>query len=230
MCGRFTLTRSAAELAAHFELTELPSLRPRWNVAPGQAIAVVRVDGDKARRLVECRWGLRVAGERGDGSRPVPINARAETAASRPAFREALKARRGLVPADGFYEWRGAAGRRQPHHLFLPGRALFAMAALFEAREGPAGSREASVAVLTQEACGPVRALHTRMPVIVPPAAYATWLDPGLQDPSRALAEARAGDAAQALLVRPVSLRVNDVAHDDRACLGPPEAPELPLG
>lgn len=230
MCGRFTLTRSAAEVAAHFELAGLPSLRPRWNVAPGQAIAVVRIDGDAARRLVWCRWGLRVAAVRSDGSPAVPINARAETAASRPAFREALKGRRGLVPADGFYEWRGAPGRRRPHHLSLPGRALFALAALFEEGEGPAGSREASVAVLTEEARGPVRALHARMPVIVPPAAYATWLDPGLRDPSRALAEARAGDAAQALIMRPVSPRVNDVGHDDRACLGPPEEPELPLG
>jgi putative SOS response-associated peptidase YedK len=231
MCGRFTLTRSAAEVAAHFELAEPAELAPRWNVAPGQAVAAVRAraPGGGARVLEHRPWGLRVdrapSGTQAPG--PLVVNARAETAASRPAFRSAWRRRRCLVPADGFYEWR--RGRpRAPYHVARSDGGLLALAALYD--EDREGAPRGPLVVLTAEARGPVRRLHDRMPVLVAPAGYAAWLDPRADDPSAALRVAQAQDLAAGLALRPVSRHVNDVAHDDPGCLAPPEEPELPLG
>jgi len=242
MCGRFTLTRSAAEVAQHFELPEeararAPELQARWNVAPGQPIAVVCAGpaGPADRRLELRRWGLVPSHARDPGVGARLVNARAETAASRPAFREAIRRRRCLVPADGFYEWRGPRGGRAPHHVARADGGLLALAGLHE-RWRPAGTPEAepleTVVVLTTDARGPVRRLHDRMPVLVAPSAFAAWLDPAQEDPVRALQAALVGagaEPAEALRVRPVSRRVNDAGHEGPDCLAPPEEPELPL-
>jgi putative SOS response-associated peptidase YedK len=217
MCGRFSLTRSAAEVAEHFGLREVPSLGPRYNVAPGQPVLVVRQDPEAGARRGELRvWGLlpRAARRASSGW----INARIESAAERPAFRDALRGRRCLVPADGFYEWSGSAPHRAPHHLALPGGPLFAMAGLYDTWRGPDGEVRETCAVLTTAACAPVQALHDRMPVLLAPSSYAAWLDPGLRDPEavRALVAASPGAA---LVARRVGPRVNDPRHDEPACL-----------
>ncbi len=225
VCGRFTLSKSASEIAAHFDLPDVPALARRYNVAPGQDVAVVAFDpAEDARRLELRRWGLVPGWAKtpGDGARR--INARVETVQTKPAFRDALRRRRGLVPADGFYEWKEAPGGKLPHHLALPGGALFAMAAVVEHWEDAEGRSVDSVAVLTTEAVEPIREIHGRMPVILAPGDYAAWLDPAT-DPAEALALCRPGPA-RTLQAKPVGKRVNDVRNDDPECL---ELEPLPL-
>ena len=135
MCGRFTLTKSGEEVAEAFGLDEVPELQPRYNIAPSQPVAVVRRLGPEgARSLAFLRWGL--VSKSDAGSRPL-INARAETAASRPAFREALAHRRCLIPADGFFEWEGPSGGRgrQPYYLQVGGGVLFGLGPIFSVSE-----------------------------------------------------------------------------------------------
>lgn len=233
MCGRFTLSRSGAEIAAHFDLPAIPALARRYNVAPGQDVAVVLVGADRsdgargdvdARRLELRRWGLLPGWAKtpNDGSRR--INARLETVATKPSFRAAFKTRRALVPADGYYEWQVARGAKLPYHLALPDGALFAIAAIYEHWEDKTGRALETVALLTCEAIGDIREIHTRMPVILSPAAYAAWLDPST-DASDALALCEPG-LALSLEAKRVGKRVNRVSHDDPACL---ELEALPL-
>ena len=229
MCGRFTLTRSAAEVAEHFGLVVRTELLPRYNAAPTQELPVVR-ERSKGERVLELRrWGLvpRWARDAGVGART--INARVESVLEKPAFREAAARRRCLVPADGFFEWRGKARARRPFHITLPAGVLFGMAGLYERWLGPGGEQIDSFALLTRPARGAVATLHDRMPVIVDPVAYSAWLDPAVADPA-ALIEELPETLVDALTLRPVSARVNDVRNDDLACLAPSEEPPLPLG
>ncbi len=228
MCGRFTLTRSAAEVAEHFGLVAAPELAPHFNAAPTQELPIVRVRSTGERTLEVRRWGLvpRWAKDVSIGARM--INARVEGVAERPAYREALSRRRCLVPADGFFEWQGKARARRPFHIALPDGGVFGIAGLYERWSGPGGEVVDSFTLLTRAARGVVATLHDRMPLIVDPAGYAAWLDPGAPDPAPLLAtlpEERGAD----LVARPVSTRVNDVRNDDPACLAAPEASPLPL-
>lgn len=206
MCGRFTLTAPAA-IGAAFGVAISGELAPRYNIAPTQPILVVR-RRDGGRELTTLRWGLRPAW----ASAPM-INARVETVATKPSFREAFHHRRCLVPADGFYEWQRADGRKLPYYLHPTPAHLLAFAGLWT---------DDAVAILTGPADEVVAPIHDRMPLVVPATDYAAWLDPDLP-----------GEAARALLAGPrwqateVTSRVNRVAHDDAACLAPatPSAP-----
>jgi putative SOS response-associated peptidase YedK len=230
MCGRFTLTTSPEELAEHFGLDEAPALPPRFNIAPGQPVATVARGAPGARPALALRlWGLIPpwAADRKISSRM--INARIETVAEKPAFRDAFRLRRCLVPADGFYEWAAQGGRaRQPMHVALPGRRCFAIAGLWESWRDEGGDRIESCTLLTTAASPELRAVHDRMPVILDPSDYGTWLDPRLRDEAclmRLLRVAR----GEKLELKPVSLRVNDVRFDDAACLEPAAASPLQL-
>ncbi len=233
MCGRFTLGRSPREVAETFELEETPELAPRFNIAPGQAIATIGADAGSARRLVLRRWGLVPHWSEGPGAGVRLINARSETAATRPAFREAFRRRRCLVPADGFYEWsapreRGDAGPRQPFHIGLPGGALFAIAGLWERWDGPDGRRLESCTLLTTAANARIAEIHDRMPAILLPADCAAWLDPERREPTQ-LEPLLQPLAPEAMELRPVSPRVNDVRCDDADLLAPYEPPPRPV-
>jgi putative SOS response-associated peptidase YedK len=155
------------------------------------------------------------------------INARVESVLERPAFRDAIRRRRCLVPADGFFEWQGKARARRPFHLALPGGALFAIAGLYERWHGPGGEVVDSFTLLTRAARGAVAPLHDRMPLIIDPPGYAAWLAPDA--PTAALLAALPETRGAGLEARPVSSRVNDVRNDDPGCLAPPEEPGLPL-
>jgi putative SOS response-associated peptidase YedK len=228
MCGRFTLTRSAAEVAAHFGLGEVPALAPRFNVAPTQDAPIVRQRSSGERALEMRRWGLVPPWAKDVAVGARMINARVESVAERPAFREALRRRRCLVPADGFYEWQGRPGRRRPHHIALADGGLFAIAGLYERWIGPGGEAVDTFTLLTRPAQGAVAALHDRMPLIVDPPGYAAWLDRAAADPAALLAGLPEALGPR-LVTRPVDTRVNDVHHDDPACLAPPREAELPL-
>jgi len=227
MCGRFFLATPGPELARHFGLAVAPELPARFNIAPGQPVPLVRAEGPAAARVLAApRWGLvpawaddpkREAGSSGHGRRP--INARSETVADSPLFRGALARRRGLVPADGFYEWQHAGRSSRPFAVRPLDGGLLAMAAIFEHWERD-GVELDTCAILTVPAAGAVRPLHDRMPLFIAPAGYGRWLDPSLQDPA-ALAPLLAGDGADRLVTYPVDRRVNDVREDDAGLLEP---------
>ena len=188
MCGRFTLTTSREVLARAFDLDDAPALTPRFNVAPGQDVASVWQTPEGRRELRPRRWGLvpHWARDARIGSRLV--NARAETAALKPAFRTALRQRRCLVPADGFYEWKAVPGRRrkQPYYLRLKGGGLFAFAGLYTLADAQAGA-PATCAIITTTPNDLVASIHNRMPVILEPADEGRWTDARVTDPATVL-------------------------------------------
>lgn len=219
MCGRFFLATPGAELARQFQLADEPALAPRFNIAPGQPVPLVRARGPEGERVLAApRWGFVPAWADESERGPRPINARTETAAGSRLFRQALDRRRGLVPADGFYEWQHAGRSARPFAVRRADRALLAMGALFERQAREGGALE-TCAILTVPAAGAVAALHDRMPLLVPREAWAEWLDPA-RDAS-AIAPLLAGEGAGALVTWPVDRRVNDVREDDAGLLEP---------
>jgi putative SOS response-associated peptidase YedK len=223
MCGRFTLTRSAAEVAEHFALAAAPPHAPRFNAAPTQPVLAIRAARDGAgREAAQLQWGLVPFWAKHSRDAAKHINARVETLSERPAFREAGERRRCLVPADGFYEWRGARAERQPFHIALPGGELFAFAGLWERWQQPEGGALESVAIVTTAATPNIRPLHERMPLVVDPAGYDAWLSPTAREVDAVLAALPIARGA-ALRARRVSTRVNDVRNDDAECLAEAE-------
>lgn len=212
MCGRFALFANPAELAAYFELGDIAqALAPAsYNVAPGQAVAAVRLDEQGRRRIDALRWGLVPFWAKDVSIGHRLINARGETLAERPAFREALHRRRCLIPASGFYEWRKTSGRRsQPFFVTAVAEPLIAFAGLWERWRDSAGERLESCTIVTTAANAVVVPIHSRMPVVVSRDDQDLWLDPGT-DPKLDDIAARGPE----LTVRRVSLAVNDPRHD----------------
>jgi len=224
VCGRFTLTSTPEELALRFELDEPVELAPRYNVAPGQPVLAVRREGGR-RRAVPLRWGLVPAWAPDSSIGFRMINARIETLSERPAFREALRTRRCLVPADGFYEWADLGGSKQPYHIALPEGGPFGFAGLWERWSDPSGQDLESCTLVTAPAVPAIREIHPRMPVIVSPLSYEAWLDPE-SVPARELLERLLAETPGDFTRHPVSDRVNRAQVDDAACIEPvPEAP-----
>ncbi|HKK14953.1 MAG TPA: SOS response-associated peptidase [Gammaproteobacteria bacterium] len=223
MCGRFTLATPAERIAEHFQLAAVPALAPRYNIAPSQPVAAVRA-AEAGRELVWLRWGLVPSWARDPKIGYRMINARAESLAERPAYRTALRRRRCLVPADGFYEWQTLAGARQPWYIRLRDGEPFAIAGLWEHWQGDNGTVIDSVTLVTTTANTLLAPVHGRMPVLLPADAYSAWLDPRLQDTGR-LSDLLQPYPAESMSAYPVSRRVNDTRTDDRALLEPePEA------
>jgi putative SOS response-associated peptidase YedK len=214
MCGRFPLFTPAPVLAEVFDLTGFPELAPRYNIAPTQPVAAVRA-GEAGRDLVRLRWGLVPPWSR--DTKQAPINARAETAADKPMFRHALRKRRCLVPASGFYEWVKLGTGKQPFCFRPWDERPWAFAGLWERWEGPEGVVE-SCAILTTEANELVRPVHERMPVIVPAQHWPAWLDAGLQDAGELVPLLRRFPS-EAMRAYPVGLMVNNPRNDGPACL-----------
>jgi putative SOS response-associated peptidase YedK len=216
MCGRFNLTASGEDIAEAFDLDDVPQLAPRYNIAPTQPVAVVRLDpAGGRRRLSELRWGLVPEGapetDRGH------INARSETAWQKPSFRDAFARRRCLIPATGFYEWqRTAAKRRQPWAFALASGRPFALAGLWEppARAGASPT----CAILTTEPNDLAREIHDRMPVILGPDGYTRWLDPEPRG-AMALRPLLRPFPAEAMTAWRVSTAVNSPRCDEPVCL-----------
>ncbi len=222
MCGRFTLRAPASVVAEEFALFDLVPFEPRFNVAPTQPVAVVRrLAADEPRReLAWLRWGLIPSWATDPAIGGRMINARAETAAETPAFRTALRRRRCLVVADGFYEWQKTGRAKQPYFLRLRDDRPFGFAGLWESWEGPDHAAIESCTILTAEANELVRPIHDRMPVIVAPADYERWLDPGVQSAETVRSLLRPYPSG-AMTARPVGPRVNSPTHDDPGCIQP---------
>jgi putative SOS response-associated peptidase YedK len=205
---------SGRDVAEHFDVTGFPELAPRYNIAPTQAVAAVRVSGS-GRELVNLRWGLVVPWAK--DVKQAPINARSETAADKPMFRHAMRKRRCLIPTDGFYEWAVVVGRKQPYCFRPASDRPFAFAGLWERWEGPGGPVE-SCAILTTEANELVRPVHDRMPVILPERHWQEWLDAGLQDAAQLVPLLRPYPV-DAMRAYPVGLLVNSPKNDGPGCL-----------
>jgi putative SOS response-associated peptidase YedK len=226
MCGRFTLRTPQSVLVNQFALEAEPTLFPRYNIAPSQPIAVVRALSQESaaasRELVKLRWGLVPSWAQDPSIGNQLINARSETAAAKPAFRSAMRHRRCLIPSDGFYEWKKIGKQKQPYFIRRPDDKPFAFAGLWDRWTDPEGRPLETCTILTTDANELLRPLHNRMPVIVEPADYATWLDPRLTDPERFRPLFTSLTASQ-LVMSPVSTLVNSPANDDAACIAPVE-------
>lgn len=222
MCGRFTLRAPASQIAEQFALFDVPALTPRYNIAPTQPVPVVRLQpggGEQPQReLVHLHWGLIPpwADDPAIGNRM--INARCESVAAKPAYRAALRRRRCLVVADGFYEWKETGRGKQPYFVHLAGDRPFAFAGLWESWQGAHHSYVESCTLLTGEPNELLRPIHNRMPVIVAPGEYQRWLDVSLQDPER-LAPLLVPYLAAEMRARPVGRYVNNPQNDDSQCI-----------
>ena len=211
MCGRFTLTADGEALQLALGLDAAPDVSARYNIAPTQPVAVVT--NDKPKHLDFYSWGLVPfwADDPKIGSRM--INARSETAHEKPAFRAAFEHRRCLIPADGFYEWQASntGKNKQPMYIFLDGHPVFAFAGLWEQWQSADGSEIYSCTILTTEANPRIKDVHHRMPVILQPDEYETWLQSDEQDTLRSLLRPYPDEN---LSYYPVSRRVNKPQND----------------
>jgi putative SOS response-associated peptidase YedK len=218
MCGRFTLTTTAEILADLFHLLDPPVVEPRYNIAPTQKVLAVRVDPERGDLIpVFMRWGLIPSWSSGPSGPPL-INARSETVAEKPVFRNALRQRRCLVPADGFYEWQNRRGVKQPFCFRIRDHRPFAFAALWERWCAPEGGRVDSCAILTTSANDLVQPVHDRMPVILRPGSFASWLAPQPNDCDRLQAMLRPFSSEE-MIAYAVSTWVSNPRHDDSRCL-----------
>ncbi len=221
MCGRFSLGATASQLIDLFNLTEIPPWGPRYNIAPTQEVlVVVKPPEHPDRKAGLHRWGLipSWAKDRSIGNQL--INAQAETAATKPAFRAAYRKRRCLILADGFYEWKKEGRHKQPYYIRLLNGRPFAFAGLWEHWDGGQGPAIDSCTILTTTPNDLLRPLHHRMAVILAPGDYALWLDPALQGVDR-LQPLLRPYPAEAMTAYPVSTRVNNPANDHPECVEP---------
>ena len=221
MCGRFVQYSDPEVYASHFQAElscEGPG--PRYNLAPTQPVLAVRQTQDGRRELVPLRWGLVPAWSKGPDSRFQMINARAETVDTKPAYRNAFKHRRCLIPTEGFYEWKAEEHGKTPYLIRRSDGAPFGMAGLWETWRDPDGAPLESCTVIVTDANDLVRTLHDRMPVILAPEDYAAWLDPGNQDATGLLRMLRPAEPA-AWELRQVSRKVNSPRNDSPDLLEP---------
>lgn len=219
MCGRFVITSPPEALRRIFAYVEQPNFPPRHNIAPTQPVPVVIVEHG-ARHFKLMRWGLVPSWVRDPREFPLLVNARSETVLERPAFKNAIRRRRCLIPVDGYYEWQAAGGRKRPFFIYRRDREPFALAALAETWIGPNGEEVDTVAVMTCRASRDLAVLHPRVPVAIAPADFERWLDCSADD----------ADPAIPLLVPPeeaafawheVSTGVNHADNDDAQLILP---------
>ena len=230
MCGRYSLTTPVGALQILFEFEDLPNLAPRYNIAPTQEVAAVRAapdapapEGGARRQLAMLRWGLIPSWAKDPAIGARMINARAETLAEKPAFRAAFRARRCLLPADGFYEWQAReGGPKQPFHIARQDGGPFAFAGLWERWRDPAdGATVESCTIVTTAADARLRPIHHRMPVILAQENFGLWLDSAA--PLDRLQAVLAADPGLDLVATAISTRVNKVANDSPEILEPLE-------
>jgi len=236
MCGRFTLRTAGNTLATLFDLSAPPVLAPRYNIAPTQPVAIVRMNSHtKKREWTHVMWGLIPSWSKDPSIGARMINARSETVAEKPSFRAAYKRRRCLVPADGFYEWKKEGKTKQPYHITInepETKALlgddvdkdlpFAIAGLWEEWNSADGSAIESCTLLTTEPNDTMAAIHNRMPVILAPSDYEFWLGSGtdeLPEYRRDLPHLMRACPPEWINMRAVSTFVSNSRNEGEECL-----------
>lgn len=211
MCGRYTLKTPSRQIAEAFDLIEIPEREPRYNIAPTQSVLIVRNENaGRVARMV--RWGLIPFWAKDPSIGNLLINARSETVADKPAFRQAFQKRRCLVIADGFYEWEKVGKAKQPWYFQVGDGGPFGFAGLWEHWDKGEGPLE-TCTILTTSANSLLARVHERMPVIVPPEMYDIWLraDSNVQQLQRLLAPYPDSEMTEDR----VSNRVNSPKNDD---------------
>ncbi len=219
MCGRFSLAAKTQQLAEAFAGVEFPAgVSPRYNIAPTQPVAVIANTGQN--KLDFFLWGLIPSWAKDPAIGQQMINARAETLAEKPSFKAAYRRRRCLILADGFYEWRKEADgkTKTPLHIGLESGQPFALAGLWERWASPMGDEILSCTIITTSPNELMAAIHNRMPVILPPEAYALWLDPA-ERAATELAPLLRPFPAELMHAYPVSKLVNNPRNDSPACI-----------
>ncbi len=223
MCGRFSITEPREAVEDLFGVVDVEAYPPRYNIAPTQPILTVAAGREglpgtnhPGRRAVLARWGLWPSWVKDPREFPLLINARSESAAEKAAFRAAMKYRRVLVPASGFYEWKrpakGSKGKSQPYWVRPRSGGLLAFGGLMETWHAADGSEVDTAAILTTAANPAFSAIHHRMPLIVQPENFARWLDCSAGD-ARTVADLLVPVGEGVLDAVPVSDRVNKVAN-----------------
>jgi putative SOS response-associated peptidase YedK len=219
MCGRFVITSAPEALRKLLGYKEQPNFPPRYNIAPTQPIPVVRLDQGE-RHFTLMRWGLIPSWVKDPKQFALLINARLEGIAEKPSFRAAMKRRRCLIPADGFYEWQKRGKTKQPYFIRARNRAPFAFAGLWETWADRDGGEIETAAIVTCAANKTLAPVHERLPVIVPPEHYDAWLDSDKNEAKQAAA--LIGPAPEDFLeAYEISTRVNSVKNDRAENLDP---------
>jgi len=222
MCGRYLIISTPEAIRALFRYPEQPNFPPRYNVAPTQPVPIVRLlEGERHFALV--RWGLIPAWVKDPRGFALLINARCDSVNDKPAFRNAMKRRRCLIPADGFYEWMEQGGKRRPHVVRPKHGGPIAFAGLWESWMGRNGEEIDTAAIVTTQASRDIAHIHDRMPVIVPPDAFDFWLDCTNVDAVTAAAVITPAPAER-LEAYEISNAVNHAANDSPALLEPASA------
>ena len=227
MCGRYTITSAPEAIRALFRYPEQPNFPARYNIAPTQPIPVVRLENGE-RHFALVRWGLIPSWVKDPKNFSLLINARGDGVLHKPAFRNAMRRQRCLIPADGFYEWQASGtGPKRPFYIHRKDGQPLAFAGLWECWMGPNGEEMETAAIVTTDANRTLRPIHERMPVILPPEAFDLWLDCANVEPQTAAALLT---PAPDLLLEAysVSTAVNRVANDDARLIAPADAASAP--
>jgi len=221
MCGRFTRKEDFQQLAKLLGIHNVPQFPPRYNIAPSELIACVRVNPrSREKECVQLKWGLVPSWAKDPSIGHKMINARAETAAEKPAFRKAYRRQRCLVLADGFYEWKREGKAKQPYYIHFNDNRPFAFAGLWESWEKEGDLPLDSCAMLTTDANALMKPIHHRMPVILNPNDYVLWLDPTMDD-LPTLSSCLQSNPEEGMEVYPVSPLVNNPRNDNSLCIQP---------
>jgi putative SOS response-associated peptidase YedK len=230
MCGRYRLSRRKQILEEHFDSVFEEDWTPRYNIAPTQPVPIIRQHTkEPVREMSLVRWGLIPSWSKDSSTAAKMINARSETAATLPAFRDAMKSRRCIIPADGFYEWQKKGKAKQPYCFEVNNGKLFAFAGIWDRWKNPSGDIVETCSILTTTPNAVTSAVHDRMPVILDPEGYDLWLDPGMKNVNVASELLKPFDA-RSMRCYPVATRVNHVANDDEGCSAPVELVEIQSG
>jgi putative SOS response-associated peptidase YedK len=224
MCGRYRLSRRKQLVEEYFDAaSDAEDWSPRYNVAPTQAVPVILQNPkEPVRELSLMRWGLIPSWAKDPSAAASMINARSETATTKPGFRDAMKSRRCLIPADGFYEWMRTGKAKQPYCFEVGEGELFTFAGIWDRWKDPSGGWVKSCSILTTTSNAVTSTVHDRMPVILDPDSHDLWLDPGMTNVAAA-SELLKPYEARTMQCYPVSSRVNHVANDDEECCKPVE-------
>ena len=219
MCGRYRLSRRKQIMEEYFGSAPWDDdWEPRFNIAPTQPVPVIRQHTkEPIRQISTMRWGLIPHWSKDDSSAASTINARSETAAVKPAFRDPLKFRRCLIPADGFYEWKRTGTAKQPFCFEVNNQELFAFAGLWDGWKDGKGNWIKTCSILTTTPNAVTSAVHDRMPVILDRESYDLWLDPGMTN-VQVVSELLKPYDARLMRSYPISTRINHVANDDEDC------------
>jgi putative SOS response-associated peptidase YedK len=224
MCGRFVGYRNLDELNTFFPIDKAAcEVTSNFNVAPSQEILTIYKQHGKS-WLDKSHWGLVPFWAKDISIGNKMINARAESVAKKPSFRNAFKKRRCMIIADGFYEWKGEKGRKQPMFITLPDKNPFAFAGLWETwnKRDDKDSIYKSCTIITTQSSDSIRDIHQRMPVILKPQVYESWLDPDNQDVVE-LENILKNEIITELSSYPVSTQVNSIRNNDPSCIEPIE-------